>query len=97
MVKLKEVRDEPTGPDSTSNASVAEKIEMPMAREAPPQPQRLTRLRQARELLDNDEPSKYPEAMVDPNSVKWQDAMKSEIVSMGEKSSLELDWPAQWC
>jgi hypothetical protein len=29
--------------------------------------------------------------MVDPNSVKWQDAMKSEIMSMGEKSSLELD------
>ena len=38
MVQLKEVRDEPIGQDSTSDANVAEQVEMPMATEAPPQP-----------------------------------------------------------
>ena len=37
-VQLKEVRDEPIGQDSTSDANVAEQVEMPMATEAPPQP-----------------------------------------------------------
>ena len=43
-----------------------------MARDAPPQPRRSTRLRQVRELLllDNDEPATYAEAMVGPDSVK---------------------------
>ena len=54
-----------------------------MAREAPSQPQRSARLRQARELLllDSDEPVTYAEAMVDPDSVKWQETMESEIES----------------
>ena len=33
-------------------------------------------------LLDNDEPAIYAEAMADPDSERWQDAMKSEIESM---------------
>ena len=37
-VQLEEVRDEPIGQDSTSDANVAEQVEMPMATEAPPQP-----------------------------------------------------------
>ena len=35
-VQLEEVRDEPIGQDSTSDANVAEQVEMPMATEAPP-------------------------------------------------------------
>ena len=37
-VQLEEVRDDPIGQDSTSDANVAEQVEMPMATEAPPQP-----------------------------------------------------------
>ena len=83
-VQLEEVRDEPIGQDSTSDANVAEQVEMPMETEAPPQPRRSARLRAARELLllDNDEPATYAEAMVDLDSEKWQDAMKSKIESM---------------
>jgi len=71
-VQLEEVRDEPIGQDSTSDANVAEQVEMPMETEAPPQPRRSTRLRVARELLllDNDEPTTYAEAMADPDSQK---------------------------
>ena len=35
-------------------------------------------------LLGNDEPAIYAEAMADPDSERWQDAMKSEIESMKE-------------
>src|SRR5664279_2048824 len=35
-------------------------------------------------LLDNDEPANYEEAMMSPDSGKWQSAMKSEIESMYE-------------
>ena len=35
-------------------------------------------------LLDNDEPMRYEEAMVGPDSNKWLEAMKSEIGSMYE-------------
>ena len=41
--------------------------------------------------LDNDEPVTYAEAMVDPDSVKWQEAMESEIEFMRKKLNLELD------
>ena len=37
-VYLEEVQDEPLGQEFTSDANVAERIEMPVAREAPPQP-----------------------------------------------------------
>ena len=37
-------------------------------------------------LLDNNEPTSYGEAMVGPNSDKWLEAMKSEIVSISEQS-----------
>ena len=63
-----------------------------MARDAPPQPRRSARLRQAQELLllDNDEPATYAEAMVDPDSVKWQETMESEIESMRENQVWNL-------
>jgi transposase InsO family protein len=35
-------------------------------------------------LLDNDEPTNYEEAMMSPDSGKWQDAMNSEMESMKE-------------
>jgi len=34
-------------------------------------------------LLDDDEPTNYAEAMMDPDSKKWQSAMRSKIDSMG--------------
>jgi hypothetical protein len=37
-VYLEVVQDEPIGQDSTTDANVAEQVEIPMAREAPPQP-----------------------------------------------------------
>jgi hypothetical protein len=37
-VYLEEVQDEPLGQDFISDANLAERVEMPMAREAPPQP-----------------------------------------------------------
>jgi hypothetical protein len=37
-VYLEEVQDEPIGQDSTSDVSVAEQVEISMAREAPLQP-----------------------------------------------------------
>ena len=63
-----------------------------MAREAPPQPRRSARLHQARELLllDNNEPATYAEAVVDPDSVKWQEAMEFEIESMRENQVWNL-------
>ena len=80
-MQLEEVRDEPIGQDSTSDANVAKQVEMPMATEAPPQPRR---------LLDNDEPATYAETMADPDFEKWQDAMKSEIESMKENQIWNL-------
>jgi hypothetical protein len=57
-------------------------------------PRRSTRVRSAPEwygnpvlevmLLDHDEPTNYEEAMMSPDSVKWLEAMKSEIGSMYE-------------
>ena len=93
-VQLEEVRDEPIGQDSTSDANVAEQVEMPMATEAPPQPRRSARLRAARELLllDNDDSATYAEAMIDPNSESWKEAMKSEIESIKE-SSFDIHLP----
>ena len=35
-------------------------------------------------LLDHDEPTNYEEAMMSPDSVKWFEAMKSEMGSMYE-------------
>jgi hypothetical protein len=65
MMQLEEVRDEPIGSDSTSDSNVAEQVESPTARDAPPQPRRSARLSQVRKLLllDNDEPATYAEAI----------------------------------
>ena len=53
------------------------------------EPRRSTRVRSAPEwygnpvlgvmLLDHDEPTNYEEAMMSPDSVKWLEAMKSEM------------------
>ena len=55
-------------------------------------PRRSTRVRSGPEwygnpvlevmLLDHDEPTKYEEAMMSPDSAKWLEAMKSEMRSM---------------
>jgi len=100
-VQLDEVQVEPTGEDSMSDAIMAERVEEPMAVYAP-QLRRSERLRNTREillldnetreilLLDNDEPSTYAEAMMDPDSEKWQSAMRSEIESMGDNQVWNL-------
>jgi hypothetical protein len=102
-VYLEEVQDEPLGKDFTSDANVVERVEMPMARDAPPQPRRSERARRAIDklnlmimgerdilLLDNDEPMTYVEAMMDPDSEKWQSAMRSEIDSMDDNQVWNL-------
>src|SRR5688572_27631436 len=78
--------------ESMSDANVAEQVKRPMAREAPPQPRTSARLREMQEilLLDNDEPVTYAEAMMDPDSEKWQSAMQSEIESMGDNQVWNL-------
>ncbi len=92
-VYLEEVQDEPIGNDSTSDANVAEHVNIPMAIETPPQPRRSARIRALRGdllLLDDDEPATYAEAMMDPDSEKWQSAMRSEIDSMSENQVWNL-------
>ena len=100
-VQLDEVQVEPTGEDSTSDAIMAERVEEPVAKVTPAL-RRSERIRNAREillldndtreilLLDNDEPSTYAEAMMDPDSEKWQSAMRSEIDSMDENQVWNL-------
>jgi hypothetical protein len=74
------------------DANVAEQVEISVAREAPAQPQRSARLRAAREilLLDSDEPVICAEAMMDPDSKKWQSAMRFEIDFMGDNQVWKL-------
>jgi hypothetical protein len=97
-VYLEEVQDEPLRKDFISDANVAERVEMPVAREAPPQPRRSERACRATDklnlmitgerdilLLDNDEPMTYAEAMMDPDSEKWQSAMRSVLGGFGIK------------
>ena len=64
------------------------------------EPRRVTRMRTTSEwycnhvlkvmLLDNNEPTSYGEAMVDPNSDKWLEAMKSEIGSVYQNKAWTL-------
>ena len=63
-----------------------------MATKTPPQPRRSARLRAVLELLwlYNDEPVTYAEAMTNPDSERWQDAMKSEIEPMKENQVWNL-------
>jgi hypothetical protein len=102
-VYLEEVQDEPFGQDFTSDANVAERVEMPVARAVPPQPRRSERARRTTDklnlmiagernilLLDNDEPMTYAEAMMDPDSEKWQSDMRSEIDSMDDNQVWNL-------
>ena len=45
-------------------------------------------------LVDHDEPTNYEEAMTSPDSVKWLEAMKSEMGSMDEnKVWTSIDFP----
>ena len=90
---LEEVQDEPVEKDSTSDANIAEQVEIPMAIETPPQPRRSARIHELRGdllLLDDDEPATYAEAMMDPDSKKWQSAMRSEMDSMGNNEVWNL-------
>jgi hypothetical protein len=100
-VYLEEFQDEPVGQDSTRHANVAEQVETSVARESPPQQRRSWRLREARRevlllgngevlVLDNNEPVTYAEATMDPDSEKWQVAMRSEIDSMRENQVWNL-------
>jgi hypothetical protein len=41
-------------------------------------------------LLDNNEPMTYVEAMMDPDSEKWQSAMRSETDSMDDNQIWNL-------
>ena len=41
-------------------------------------------------LLDNDEPLTYAEAMVDPDSELWLEAMRSELKSMDDNQVWNL-------
>ena len=36
-------------------------------------------------LVDHNEPTTYQEVIVDPNSIRWHEAMKSEMQSMYDK------------
>jgi hypothetical protein len=49
---LEKVQDEPLGKDFTSDANVAERVEMPVAKEAPPQPRRSERARRATDKIN---------------------------------------------
>lgn len=102
-VYLEEVRDEPMGQDLTSDASVAEQVDEPVAAEETPQPRRSERACRATNrmnllvtgerdilVLDNDDPLTYTEAMMGPDSEKWQSAMRSEIDSMGDNQVWNL-------
>jgi len=64
-----------------------------MAIETPPQSRRSARIHEVRGdllLLNDDEPVTYAEAMMDPDPVKWQSAMISEIDSMGDNQVWNL-------
>jgi hypothetical protein len=102
-VYLEEVQDVPVGQDFTIDANVAEQVEMPVAREAPPQPRRSEKARLATDklnlmitgerdilLLDDDEPMTYAKAMMDPDSEKWQSDMRSKIDSMDNNQAWNL-------
>ena len=96
-VYLEEVQDELMGQDSTSDANVAEQVEIPVAREAPPQPRRSTRIREARGevlLLDHDEPATDVKAMMDPDSKEWQIVKRSKIDSMRDNQVWNLVDPS---
>ncbi|CAD6255407.1 unnamed protein product [Miscanthus lutarioriparius] len=80
-VYLEEVQDKPVGKDSTSDANVAEQVEISVAIETPPQPRRSARIHELCGdllLLDDDEPATYAEAMMDPDSEKWQNDSQSQ-------------------
>jgi hypothetical protein len=90
-VQLEEVRDKPLGEDSASDAFMAEPVREPVV-EVAPAPRRSERLRNASNvlLLDNDEPLTYAEAMVDPDSELWLEAMRSELKSMDDNQVWNL-------
>jgi len=64
-----------------------------MVVETPPQPLRSARLHELHGellLLDDDELVNYAEAMMDPDSEKWQSSMRSKIDSMGDNQVWNL-------
>src|SRR3954466_439258 len=91
MVQLEEVRDEPLGEDSASDAFMEEPVSEPVV-EVAPAPRRSERLHNASNvlLLDKDEPLTYVEAMVDPDSELCLEAMRSELKSMDDNQVWNL-------
>ena len=82
-------------------APAGSNVEVPKI-EAPIEPRRSGRIRNQIQrfedevlLLDNDEPTTYKEAMMGPDSEKWQNAMKSEIESMYENQVWNLIDPPE--
>ena len=79
---------------NTPISEEANDIDHETSDQVPTEPRRSTRVRSAPEwygnpilevmLLDHDEATNYEEAMVSPDSAKWLEAMKSEMVSMYE-------------
>src|SRR4051812_38107935 len=90
-VQLEEVRDKPLREDTTSDAITAELVSEPVV-EVTPAPRRSEMLHITSNvlLLDNDEPLTYAEAMVDPNSELWLEAMRSELKSMDDNQVWNL-------
>jgi hypothetical protein len=90
-VQLEEVRDKPLGEDTASDAITAEPVSEPVVA-VTPEPRRSERLRNTSNvlLLDNDEPMTYAEAMVDPDSELWLEAMRSELKSMDDNQVWNL-------
>ena len=102
-VQLEEVWDKPLGEDSASDAITVEPVREPVV-EVAPAPWRLERLCNASNvlLLDNDEPLTYAEAMVDPDSELWLEAMRPELKSMDGNQVWNLfdlpngAWTIEW-
>ena len=90
QVYLEEVQDEQMANESTGNASVAEQVHTPVETSPPRRSARLRKLRGEVLLLDDDEPTNYAEALMGPDSEKWQSAMRSEIDSMGDNQVWDL-------
>jgi hypothetical protein len=76
-VRLEEIRDEPTGSESTGLIVEPKPV-------VAPEPRRLARLRSVRDvlLLDSDEPTNYQKAVMGKDSESWLGAMRSKLKSM---------------
>ena len=77
--------------DLTSDATIAEQVETHV--QTTPQPRRLEILHELHGdvlLLDDDKPANYAEAMMEPDSDKWQSVMRSETESTEDNQVWDL-------